>query len=263
MGRPGDYGEVRLDWTGAHVAVVTINRPDKRNACNGAAWRGLRDAMGLIAAQGGRLAVLTGAGGHFSAGDDIHDASKARETPQDERAYAEDIRLAFTAITEAPFPVIAAIQGYCIGGALSLAMCCDFRVGTASAQLGIPAAKLGFTYPAAQCARLMALVGISMARRMLFTGERIDGATAHAHGLLDQLADDPLEAALAFGAPMAEGAPLSVHASKRIFQALSMGDLAGQAETIAALMQRVETSDDLREGARAFAEKRQPRFRGA
>lgn len=262
--RFGDSGEIVLDWADERVALITIDRAGKRNACNQQAWRGLRAALALAGeGNAARLAVLTGAGGHFCAGDDIGDAAAAREDPARDRAYSQDIQHAFRAVTEAPFPVIAAVSGYCIGGGLSLAMCCDFRIGTRSAEFGIPASKLGFTYPTAQCSRLMTLVGLSHARAMLFNGERIDAATAYSRGLLDGLAEsDPVEAAIAFGAGMIDRAPLSIHASKRIFQALAISDLAGHEAEIAALMRKVEASQDLREGARAFSEKRKPIFRG-
>ncbi len=256
-------GTVLLDWIEPRVARVTINRPEKRNACDQKTWQGIDAALAEAAARPStRLAVLTGAGGHFCAGDDIGDAAAARQEGR-QAAYARDIEQAFQAVVRTPFPVVAAISGYCIGGGLSLAMCCDFRVGTPDAELGIPAAKLGFTYPAWQCSRLMTLVGLSQARRMLFAGNRVDGHTARAIGLFDSLTEaDPAAAALALAGDMLDSAPLSVQASKRIFQALAVSDLAGQQAEIDALTRRVEESADLREGALAFAQKRRPVFAG-
>ncbi|WP_431285178.1 enoyl-CoA hydratase/isomerase family protein [Humitalea sp. 24SJ18S-53] len=245
------------------IAIVTINRPSKRNACDRVVWTGLGTTFRALAKDGVRGAVLTGAGGHFSAGDDILDATLARETPETTASYAAAIAGAFDAITEVPFPIVAAIPGFCIGGALSLALCCDFRVGTPAASLGIPAAKLGFVYPLVQCARLQALVGLSWARRILFTGDRIDGATAAEIGLLDTLTEgDSVAAALDVLAPMLDSAPLTIAATKRIFTALATAEPARHAPAIEALLARIEASDDLREGALAFAEKRRPRFQG-
>ncbi|NVP57630.1 enoyl-CoA hydratase/isomerase family protein [Mycoplana rhizolycopersici] len=260
----GRESEVLLDWANERVVQVTINRQHKRNACNQQAWQGIHNALRRAAQDKAiRLAVLTGASGHFSAGDDIKDASAAREDPHRRTAYEQDIEHAFRAVTEAPFPVVAAIDGYCIGGALSLAMCCDFRVGTRASELGIPAAKLSFTYPSWQCSRLMTLVGLSQARKMLFEGNRIDGNRAYETGLLDVLTDeDPVAAALDFCSGMLDSAPLSVQASKRIFQALAVTDLASHQDEIAAFMRMVAASSDFREGARAFAEKRKPIFTG-
>lgn len=255
---------VLLDWVDARAAVVTINRPAKRNACNQAAWRGLGSIFDELGREGrARIVVLTGAGGHFCAGDDIIDAGRARADPAAAALYAADLQAAFDAVVKAPFPVVAAIPGYAIGGGLSLAMCCDFRVGGPASSLGVPAAKLGFTYPLAQCARLMSLVGLSWARRIMFSGERIDAVTAQRIGLLDALSEgDLVEAAIAFAAGMRDSAPLTIAASKRIFNALATGEPERHAAEIEAFTRRIENSEDLREGARAFAEKRRPRFTG-
>lgn len=246
------------------VAIVTINRPAKRNACNGAAWRGIGGAFRSLAAEGGtRLAILAGAGAHFCAGDDIGDFSRVRDDAAAAAAYRAAIRESYAAIGEAPFPVIAALSGYCIGGAVSLAMACDFRVADATAIFGLPPARLGEVYPIEQTRRLAMLAGPAWARRILFTGERVDAATAQRIGLVDALApSDPVAAALEFGRAMTESAPLAVAGSKRILNAVLDGTDQRDAALLAAAMRRAEDSEDIREGARAFAEKRAPRFQG-
>lgn len=246
------------------AAIVTINRPAKRNACNEATWRGLGDAFRSLSRDGTtRLAVLTGAGAHFCAGDDIKDFSRVRDDPAAADAYRAAIRESYAAIGAAPFPIIAALSGYCIGGAVSLAMSCDFRTADASAMFGLPPARLGEVYPVEQTRRLVMLAGPSWARRLLFSGERVDAATAHRIGLVDALAGtDPIAAALEFGRAMTESAPLAVAGSKRIVNAVLDGADQRDAALLAAAIRRAEESDDIREGARAFATKRPPRFQG-
>lgn len=246
------------------VAIVTINRPAKRNACNEAAWRGLGRAFSELARDGDtRLAVLTGAGPHFCAGDDIRDFSRVRDDAAAAEAYRASIRGSYAAIGAAPFPVIAAIAGYCIGGAVSLAMACDFRVASLTAIFGLPPARLGEVYPIEQTRRLAMLAGPSWARRILFSGTRVDAATALDIGLVDELAEnDPVAGALEFGRMMLGSAPFAIAGSKRILNAILDGAEAREAEAFAAAIRRAEESEDIREGARAFAEKRVPRFTG-
>lgn len=256
--------EVLLEWRDGRIAVITINRPHRRNACNGNAWSRLQEAFAAACRERStRLVVLTGAGGYFCAGDDIHDGAPACRDAQSTATYLENIEKTFASVTEATVPVVAAISGYCIGGGLSLAMCCDFRVATRQAELGIPAAKLGFSYPAAQCARLMSLVGISRARKMLFEGSRVDGQKAFEIGLIDALAEaNPVDAAVAFCADMLDCAPLSVRASKMIFQALSEANMETRRAEIERLQHLIPNSHDAGEGASAFAQKRYPQFKG-
>lgn len=246
------------------IAVVAINRPAKRNACNQAAWRGIGAAFRALAQDRGmRLGILTGTGGHFCAGDDVLDFASVRDHAEDADIYRADIRESYAAIMAAPFPVIAAIPGYCVGGAVSLCLACDFRVGTATAQFGIPPGRLGQVYPAEQCQRLATLVGVSEARRLLFTGERFDAAHAQRIGLLDALTEaDPVEAAIRFAAPMQDCAPLSVAGTKLIFNAIAAGRVEQEAEAITAAIRRADDSEDVAEGARAFAERRRPNFQG-
>lgn len=255
---------ILLEWRDSRIAVITINRPHRRNACDGDAWRRLREAFETAGRQpSARLVILRGAGGHFSAGDDIHDGAAACRDRAETARYLATIEQAFAAVTEARVPVVAAISGACIGGGLSLAMCCDFRVATPDAEMGIPAARLGFSYPPLQCTRLMHLVGLSRARRMLFDGRRIGAVEALETGLVDELADgDPVEAAAAFCAGMLDCAPLSLQASRMIFQALSEGQMDARRADIERLQRAIPESHDAREGAAAFAQKRRPVFRG-
>jgi enoyl-CoA hydratase/carnithine racemase len=253
---------IRIEHPAPDLALVTLDRPAKRNALDRAGWRALGSAFAAMPGAV-RVAVLTGAGGHFCAGDDIEGAAAAAADPVAAAGYAADIAACFAALHQAPFCVVAAIPGACVGGGLSLAMGCDFRVATTGAGFAIPAARLGLTYPVAQCGRLLALVGMGWARRILLGGQRLDAATALSIGLVEEVvAGDAVQAAFDLAAPMRDAAPLTVAATRRALDALATGMAAPQAAAIEAMMQAIAGSADAREGPRAFAEKRRPRFTG-
>lgn len=246
------------------IAVISIDRPHRRNACDLRAWTDLRNAFsGLAGDARVRLAVLRGEGGHFCAGDDIVAFRGVLSDAQAADAYRSAIQACYAAVQEAPMPVVAAISGACVGGGCSLAMCCDFRVGDATAFVSVPVAKLGLVYPTIQLQRLVQLVGISAARRWLYTGERIGAQAALDSGFLDAQADgNVLDEALAFGASMLESAPLSIAGSKAQLNAIAAGRVAQEAGRIQALEARANASEDYRNAAEAFAAKRKPVFTG-
>lgn len=255
---------ILIDRPQPDVCVVTINRPAKLNACDREAWEGLAATFRSLAGDREvRLAVLTGAGGNFCAGDDINAYAAVRTDAAASAFYRQAIRDAHQAIENAPFPVIAAIDGVCVGGGCSIALCCDFRVAGGTARAGIPAARLGLAYSLEHCQRLVALVGLANARRILFTGEIVGAEQAHAMGLFDQLVEgDSLPAARALGASLSTNAPLSIAASKASLAAIALGPTEARRAAVAEAFRRAEASQDAAEGARAFAEKRKPRFTG-
>lgn len=249
---------------GGRIAIVTINRPHRRNACDLQAWTDLRDTfLGFAQDASVRLAVLTGAAGHFCAGDDILAFREALSDPVRADAYRAVIQACFAAVQDAPIPVVAAISGVCVGGGASLALCCDFRVGDGSARVSVPVAKLGLVYPTIQLIRLSHLIGVSAARQWLYTGKSVDGAQAHQAGFIDSVAaDDPVTAAIQFGADMMDNAPLSIAGSKLQLNAISAGTVAEQDARINEIFDRANNSEDYRNAATAFAQKRKPVFVG-
>lgn len=252
-----------VDTSRAAVAVVAMDRPHRRNAGNLALWNGLRDAFAELSPQPLRLAVLTGSGGHFCAGNDIFDYGAIRNDLAAADAWMAAIREAYAAIRATPFPVIAAIDGTCAGAGCGLAMSCDFRVATRRARFAIPAARLGIMYPAEQTRRLASLVGIANARRWLYAGALRDAQSASADGFVDALVDgDAVEGALAFAAPFMESAPLSVAGAKRQLDALADGTFEQQRSLFERLYHEAENSADHAEAESAFAQKRPPRFTG-
>ncbi|MCC7045473.1 MAG: enoyl-CoA hydratase/isomerase family protein [Alphaproteobacteria bacterium] len=253
-----------IDQPDPSIRVVTMNRPAKLNACDRDAWSGLAVAFRSLAGDRAvRAAILTGAGGNFCSGDDINAYAAVRGDEAASTAYRQAIRDAHTAIENAEVPVIAAINGVCVGGGCSLALCCDFRIANANARAGIPAARLGLAFSLEHCQRLAAAVGLAHARRILYAGEIFDAGRAEAMGLFDRVVEgDAMREAMAIAASMAANAPLSVAAFKASLAAIALNHTEARRSAIAAACRRADTSRDAAEGARAFAEKRKPRFTG-
>jgi enoyl-CoA hydratase/carnithine racemase len=245
------------------IAVVTLDRPRQRNAMTLAIWRGVASVFGELGRNAEvRAIMLTGAGGNFSVGADISEFDEVRATSEQSAAYEVAVDACSDAIAAAPKPTIAVISGYCLGGGCHLAMACDFRFADPSASFGIPAARLSIVYGLCSTQRLLALVGLTQAKRILFTGERFDAAHALRIGFVDAVADDAMKAARDFAGGLARNAPLSIAGAKFMLNALAMGNGALDSTTAQAIIDRAGDSEDYREGRRAFAEKREPAFKG-
>jgi enoyl-CoA hydratase/carnithine racemase len=243
------------------LAIVTLNRPEKRNALAMPHWQALGAAIrGFAADESVRAVILTGAGGHFCAGADIGEFDSARRDAKSGEAYTHAVDASAEAIIEMTKPVIAAIEGSCFGGGCGLAMDCDMRIAAKSARFAIPAAKLNIVYNLRDTRNLLALAGPGYAKRILFTGEPVDADTALRIGIVDELAEAPLEAARRLALKIAENAPMSVAGAKTLLNALVAGRASAQLGEQLSL--RAIESDDYKEGRRAFKEKRKPRFTG-
>ena len=245
------------------VAVVTICRPHQRNTMTLAMWRHMAVIFtGLSSDSGVRAIILRGAGGDFSAGADISEFSTVRADARQSADYEVAVDACSDAIESASKPVIAVIEGYCLGGGCHLALACDFRIVSPTAKIGIPAAKLSIVYGARSTQRLLALTGLSTAKRILFSAERLDAATALSMGLADEVAEDAYGAALSFGAQLAANAPLSIAGSKAILNGLAMAAGGFDLAFARRLIDEASESADYAEGRNAFAGKRAPEFRG-
>lgn len=255
--------EVAVDADG--IALVTLNRPEKMNAIRQTMWREIAERFAERGADPAtRVVVLTGAGGHFSAGADISEFDVVRKDAETGALYNRDVERAVHAIAETPKPVIAAIRGNAIGGGMEIALACDFRIADATARGGITAARRGIVYGIDACRMLVDVVGKVKAKHILFTGALVHADEGHRIGLFDQLADDdPVAAAREYARTLTAAAPLSVKGAKMAVDAIAEGRVAAIEEEHAALAATALESADYREATIAFREKRRPTFVGA
>ncbi len=236
------------------LTVVTIDRPERRNALDHEALDGLLGALAAAVELGSRVLVLTGSGGHFCAGADL--------TTVEDEGFVAKLHELLDGLRTAPIPTLAAIDGAALGAGTQLAIACDLRLATPRASFGIPAGKLGLMTDQWTVRRLSALAGPSMARAMLLAAETSSGERAHGVGLVTRLAEpDALEPdARAWAHQIAQLAPLTL-AGFKVGLNQAEGDLAWTTEYRAAF-DAAWASADLQEGLAAFAERRPPDFHG-
>jgi enoyl-CoA hydratase/carnithine racemase len=244
------------------MAVMRFSRPRVRNAISLAMWEATATFFERFSSdESVRAVVLTGESPDFSVGADISEFASLRATVEQASAYEDAVDAATEAIARCPKPVIAAISGYCLGGACHLSMACDFRLAHTSAKFGIPAARLSIVYGVSSTDRLRNLVGLSHAKRILFGAEQFDAQAALRIGFVDGVFDDPIAEAREMAGNFARNAPLSISGAKLILNGLARGN-AGIERTARLAIDGAARSDDFREGTLAFAEKRAPRFLG-
>ncbi|MEX0809625.1 MAG: enoyl-CoA hydratase-related protein [Dongiaceae bacterium] len=253
---------VLTDRDGA-VARVTLNRPERRNALDRGMWQALEAAIGDLSADDGvRCVLVTGAGDSFGAGADLAEFERERWTPDQAEAYGRMMVATLDAILECPHPTIAAIRGACMGGGLEIAVCCDLRIAAASAKFGAPIQKIGVVMPWPELAMFVELIGRAATLEMLLEGRVWSADEAMAKGVVtrtvaDTAFDDEIAQAVA---RVASGAPLSHRLHKRMVRRLGDPRPLDPAEFREAY--DAVSSDDYREGIRAFLEKRKPGFHG-
>ncbi len=257
------YQNLLLDRDGA-VAVITINRPEKRNALNSETVDELRRAiLALKHDDGVRAVVITGTGDKaFIAGADINEL--AVQTPVGGREHAHRGQHVLDLIETMGKPVVAAINGVALGGGCELAMACTIRIAADTARLGQPEINLGLMPGYAGSQRLPRLVGKGRALELLLTGDAITAAEAHRIGLVNRVvpAAELAAEARTLAATLADKAPV---AARYIIDAVNRGLEMSSAEAElyeATLFGLVSTTEDMREGTRAFLDKRKPQFKG-
>jgi enoyl-CoA hydratase/carnithine racemase len=255
-------GAVHVEEPAPGVARLTISNPEKRGALDRALLEALMAALERLDA---RCVVLTGEGRAFCAGYDIGELM--REGYDDGAEAAHPYPAALAAIEAYPSPVLAALNGATIGGGLELAIACDLRIAADTVQLGMPPAKLGVVYATAGLNRFLTTIGGARTRELFLTGRRIDAATAERWGLVNEVVEAEAlpAAALTLATEIAGNAPLSLRGNKAGIRELVAAAGALDPATDATLDADRRTafeSEDLREGLRAFGEKRAPVWRG-
>ncbi|SEQ87666.1 enoyl-CoA hydratase/isomerase family protein [Sphingobium sp. YR768] len=251
---------LRLEKDGP-VARLLVDRPDRRNAMTQAMWTQLPVLVGEAMADDAiRVLILASATpGLFCAGADINEFAACSADADWRVANQAAIRSSQYALAYAQKPVIATIDGDCVGGGCGLAIACDLRIASPTARLGITPAKLGIVYSLFDTKLLVDLVGPARAKRILFTGALHDADDALAIGLIDQIATDPLAAADSLARTIAANAQHSVRSSKAIIRRILDGQADDDAATLA-LFRDAFTLPDFAEGVAAFREKRRPDF---
>jgi enoyl-CoA hydratase/carnithine racemase len=256
--------DIQVEVDAAGIAVVTLNRPEKRNAVSLAMWHGLAELYSGFAGRSDvRVVILTGAGGNFCGGADISEFSKVRNSVEDARVYGQAGRAATQAIIDLPQPTIAAVHGYGVGGGCGLALACDLRVGDATTQMGIPAARLSIVYGTLDSGLLLRAVGLANAKLVLFSGRYFRLTDCRAMGLIDAVSEHgALAGAQDLAKELATRAPLSQRGAKLVLEALVRGEAEQRQAEIAAIQEAAVNSEDYRAARQAFMEKRTPVFRG-
>ncbi len=257
----GKHENVLLE-KGDHVATITINRPDKLNALNEPTRCELIGVLNdLRNDRDVRVVIITGAGKAFIAGADISEF--AGRTPVDQFRVMKEPTV-YEAVDMFPKPVIAAINGFCLGGGCELAMACDVRIASDKAKLGQPEVNLGIMPGGGGTQRLPRLVGLGNAYKLLFTGDMISAAEAHRIGLVDEVveADKLLERVSELANSIALKSPVALQLIKEAVRASVRTPLDEGLRHEVTLFGLAFSSDDKNEGVSAFLEKRTAAFKG-
>jgi enoyl-CoA hydratase/carnithine racemase len=248
------------------LATVVLNRPKRRNAISLAMWTEIARVMeGFTKDDSVRAVVFRGAGTEaFASGADISEFKENRKDSETALRYNAQTDAAYRAIRHCPKPTVAMIFGYCMGGAMAIAMACDLRFAAEGSKFGIPAAKLSIIYPADSVGQLVDLVGPAYAKDILFSGRTVDDREAIAMGLIQRLVPEGDLERMTYDylGTVADNAPLSVRGTKLTVQLYLEGLDGERRQRLKTLALETYESEDYAEGTRAFLEKRPPRFVG-
>lgn len=260
-------GALRLDFPREAVARLTLSNPEKRNPLSHAVLDAITETLPKL--DHGidlRCVVITGEGEAFSAGYDIGGIPDETFEEDAEALVAHPFTAAMDAVSAHPWPVLAAINGHCLGGGLELAIRCDLRLCAAEAKLGMPPARLGLIYGHTGLERFIETIGVPRTKELFLTGRNVDGPRAERIGLVHEVhpRSDVEPASLDLAAAIADNAPLSMRGNKRAIETLARFPRISpeQEEELVALRRSCFASEDFREGVRAFAERRRPMWRG-
>jgi enoyl-CoA hydratase/carnithine racemase len=248
------------------IATVTINRPKMRNAVSLAMWTAIGEQMQALAKDDAvRAIVIRGAGTEaFASGADISEFKENRKDTETALHYNKQTELAYSSLRHCPKPTVAMIFGYCMGGAMALAMACDLRFAAEGSKFGIPAARLSIIYGLDPVHQLVELVGPAYAKDILFSARTVEADEALRIGFIQRLVPAAqLEAhTREYLGKVANNAPLSIRGTKTQVRAIFEGITDRHRAELAELGLETFNSQDYKEGTSAFLEKRAPRFQG-
>src|SRR5256712_2060911 len=257
------YSTLLLELTG-HVATITLNRPEKRNAISAVMIAELQTALDEIEKSHVRVAILTGAGKAFFSGMDLKMlAAMAHQSPSENQEDSRRMAKLFRRIWSFPRPLIAAVNGPALAGGCGIAMLCDFTLAVPEAKFGYTEVKIGFL-PAIVSVFLMRQIGEKRARDLLLTGRIIEAAEAKAMGLINEIV--PAEKLLARSNELAEvlisSSPASLSRAKRLLTSAAAATVDADLERAVMENARIRCTPDFKEGLASFLEKRKPVWQG-
>jgi enoyl-CoA hydratase len=259
------YEFLKLEQHGP-ISVLTLNRPEVMNAWNVKMRQELRDAVrALVEDDALRVAIITGTGRAFSAGEDVRGMGDLTSVgPRGFRRRVRMIHNVFDDIEQMEVPVIAALNGVAAGGGLELALSCDFRFAADSARMGLPENNVGLIPGSGGISRLVKLVGPAKAKRLVMTGEIIPAARALELGLIDEVvpADRLMARAMEFAEQLAQKAPLALGTAKLVINQCVNVDIETGRNFERIGQSVLKLTADHKEGQTAFVEKRKPKFEG-
>ena len=255
------YQTIRIEQHG-QIAILYFNRPDKLNAINGTVYHELGDYLRTVEKSESNVLIITGEGRAFVAGADIDDYLTM--TLAEFSAFQRLGRSVMTQMEQLPRPIIAAVNGYALGGGFEIALACDVIIAAENAKFGLPEAKLALLPGGGGTQRLSRLVGPYIAKRMIISGEMIDAARAYELRIASEVAakGEAVNVAVALAEKIVANGPLAVRMAKRVI------DEGLEASLPTALSLEMDSTahlfvtDDKVEGIKAFVEKRPPRFNG-
>ena len=253
---------IRLDIARPFAEIV-LNKPEKRNALSVDMWAAIpRLVTDAVAHQDVKVLIIHGGdAGAFAAGADISEFEQTYATKESAKSAGDTIAAALNAVEACPKPTLAAIEGACVGGGVSLAMACDLRVASAGSKFGVTPGKLGLVYPAGDTRRLLEAIGPGATKDILFTGRIFSAAEAQSMRLIDRLADKgkALQSARAFATDIAAISQWSTRATKKMIKGLQSGWPDDDPDA-AELFLHGFSNQDFKDGYKAFLEKRTPNF---
>jgi enoyl-CoA hydratase/carnithine racemase len=248
------------------IATVVFNRPKVRNAISLAMWAEIaRVVEGLAKDDSVRAVVFRGAGTEaFASGADISEFKENRKDTETALRYNATTEAAYKGIRGCPKPTVAMIFGFCMGGAMAIAMACDLRFAAEGSKYGIPAGRLGIIYGTESVAQLVDLVGPAFAKDILYSARTVSDREAQAMGFIQRLlpAGEVETYTYDYLRKVADNAPLSVRGAKVTIESYLKGLTDERRQRLKELALEAFESEDYREGTRAFLEKRPPRFQG-